>query len=178
MTCRELLKTGSTIAPPPKKKNSVTNVSWLLDTRKGATKEKRLHPCSCFAKDYRTTTPGWQWAPHVKETGPGAGFKTGDFVNRNVGWGGATVSGLPYRGVTVPGGFRTGGLPHRKTTLLKWLGTSEDTMVGAPLPHDVPKRNNEISQFCILGPLMVFQPTGLHSSWREINGFKATQLKV
>ena len=46
-----------TIAPPQNQRFSLTNVSWLLDTRKGA--NKKLSPnVLLFAKDYRTMASG------------------------------------------------------------------------------------------------------------------------
>ena len=59
----------STIAPPPpapRKINNgflLTNVSWLLDTRKDAMNKKKYFTfIFLFAKDYRTMTSGLQVA--------------------------------------------------------------------------------------------------------------------
>ena len=56
-----LLLTGSTIAVPKKQRFFLTNVAWLLGTRKDAMKKKP----SCtvlFAGAYRTMTSRWRMA--------------------------------------------------------------------------------------------------------------------
>ena len=54
---------------------------------------KRLRTFSGLQrKDHQTMTSGWQGTPSIQEVRPGAGFKTGDFVKRNVG--GATAERL------------------------------------------------------------------------------------
>ena len=51
--------TDSTIPPPQKRRFSLANVSWLVDTRKDAMKKQSSH-MSMFAKVYRTMTSGRQ----------------------------------------------------------------------------------------------------------------------
>ena len=53
-----LPQTDSTIAPPQNRRFSLTNVSWLLDTRKDALKRVSAY-IILFAEDYRTMTSGW-----------------------------------------------------------------------------------------------------------------------
>ena len=55
-------------SPRPKQAISLTNVSWLLDTRKDAM--KKVSPFIClFAKDNQTMTSGWQGAPYFRSYG-------------------------------------------------------------------------------------------------------------
>ena len=78
------LTTDSTIAPPQNQRFSLTNVSWLLDTRKDAM--KRISACITFVcgglsnDDVRVVR-----GTVFQEIRPGAGFKTGDFVKEKLG---------------------------------------------------------------------------------------------
>ena len=63
---------------------SATNVSWLLYTRKGATKQI-LSVAFLFAKDFQMMTSRWQGAPCFRRYGRELVSKTKDFVSRNVG---------------------------------------------------------------------------------------------
>ena len=38
-----------------------------------------------FARDFRTVASGWEGAPYLQEIRPGAGFKTGNFVEEKLG---------------------------------------------------------------------------------------------
>ena len=75
------VKTDSTIAPPPRKKErfSRANVSGLLDKKKDAIKKLSPHTM-LSAKGYRTMAYGVARGTAVQEIrpGPGAGFETGD----------------------------------------------------------------------------------------------------
>ena len=59
--------TDSTIAPP-QTGDILTNVSWLVDTRKDAMKKPSSHNFM-FAKVYRTMTSGWQGPPYFGRYG-------------------------------------------------------------------------------------------------------------
>ena len=62
-------ETVSTIhSPSPKPAISLTNVSWLLGTRKCAMKNY-LNVFSCLANGYRTMTSGWRGAPNFRRYG-------------------------------------------------------------------------------------------------------------
>ena len=63
----ERLVTDSTIAPPPKNSDFIlTNVSWLLDTRKDAMKQMSSR-IFLVAKYYQTMPSRWQWAPYFRK---------------------------------------------------------------------------------------------------------------
>ena len=90
-----LIMTDSTIAPPQSQRFSSTNVSLQLDTWEGAMKKTSSHVV-LFAKDYRLMTSGWQGAPYFRRHDrESAGFKTGDFVQEQLG--GATVERLLFQ---------------------------------------------------------------------------------
>ena len=110
---------SSTTASPPKKKPSDfllrTFVSWLPDTRKDGMKIASSLYIFLFAKGYRTTTSRWQGAPLTQTipVRPGAGFKTGDFVQKIVG----------------------GGL-YLRTTAFSKLIWGKEKKSGTPLPDE------------------------------------------
>ena len=63
--------TDSTIALPKKRRFFLTNVSWLLDTRKGAMKKSssNIFMIAKVYRIYRTMTPGRQWARYFRRCG-------------------------------------------------------------------------------------------------------------
>ena len=93
-------------SPLTNQRFSSTNVLWLLDTRKGAI--KKWSPCVLlFCKGPSNDDVGVARGTVFQEVRPGAGFKSGDFVERTVG--GATVGRLrprpgqrPSSGTRVP----------------------------------------------------------------------------
>ena len=52
-----------------------------------------------FARDYRTVASGWEGAPYLQEIRPGAGFKTGDFVEEKLGGAPENDSPLPLQNI-------------------------------------------------------------------------------
>ena len=71
------MPTDSTIAPPQNQRLSITNVSWLLDTRKDTTKNNVSTYSIADGEVSRDTV--------FEEKRPGAGFETGDFVKEKLG---------------------------------------------------------------------------------------------
>ena len=55
-------------SPPPNQRFSLTNVSWLLNTRKNGTKTISLQKF-LFANDYQTITSRWHGAPYSRICG-------------------------------------------------------------------------------------------------------------
>ena len=80
-----LCRTVSTIASPQIQRLSLTNVSWLLDTRKNAATKTMSSSILLFAKDYRTMTSGWQGAPYIRRYTAGSWFKNRRFHQRKSG---------------------------------------------------------------------------------------------
>ena len=79
--------TDSTIAPPKNQRFSLTNVSWLLDTRKDDMKNTIFMyflVCKGRSNDDVVGARGTVF----QEIRPGAGLKTGDFVKE-------MLAGLP-----------------------------------------------------------------------------------
>ena len=86
--------TDSTTPPPPQNQRfCLTNVSWLLDTRKNAKRTtvfKYFFVCKGLSKNDVGVTMGTVF----QEIRPGVGFKAGDFVKEYLG--GATVERVKY----------------------------------------------------------------------------------
>ena len=72
-------ETDSTIAPPQSQRSSLTNVSWLLGTRK-ATIEKKGSVYFLVCKGLSIDDIGVSTDTVVRDIRPGAGFEAGDFV--------------------------------------------------------------------------------------------------
>ena len=80
------LKTDSVIAPLKNRRLSLTNVSWLLDTRKD-TMKTYLHIVARLQRTIERRRRGGKGIV-FEEIRPGAGFETSDFVTE-------TLGGLP-----------------------------------------------------------------------------------
>ena len=76
--------TDSTIAPTPNQRFSLTNVSWLLDTRKG-TIERKVSILFLACKGLSIDDVGVSRNTVFQEIRPRAGFETGDFVKGKLG---------------------------------------------------------------------------------------------
>ena len=76
--------TDSTITPPPKPAISFTTVSWLLDTSKHA-REKNSSMHFLFCKGRSNDDVGVARRTAFQALRPGAGFKTGDFIQEKMG---------------------------------------------------------------------------------------------
>ena len=82
-------KTDSAIAPPPKNQRfCLTNVSWLLDTRKDTVEaEVPIHflVCKGLAKGLSIDDVGVSRDTVFQDIPPGAGLQTGDPVEEKLG---------------------------------------------------------------------------------------------
>ena len=82
--------TDSTIVLPQNQRFPLTNVSWLLDKRKGTIEKKSVHTIFLVCKGLTIDDVGGVSRDTVfQEIRPGAGFETGDFA-------GETLGGLPW----------------------------------------------------------------------------------
>ena len=84
--------TDSYYDSPPQNNNSdfsLTSVSWLLHTHEeGCYAKKYLHIRSCLQKTVERWRPDGKGRRILGIRPPGAGFKTGDFVQEKLGGGG------------------------------------------------------------------------------------------
>ena len=138
--------TESTIAPPPNQRFSLTNVLWLLDTRKDA--RKIISSCIfLFPKDYQTMTSGWQGAPYFSRYGQELVSKPAISLKKS--WGG-------YRRTT---GKRLGR--HSALVALMIVGT-RPRRGGRPWSR---RRNRQIKSFfavdgrCLIMRLDIKRPS-------------------
>ena len=99
---RRSAMTDSTIAPPPNRRFSLSNVSWswfMASRHEEGCYEKRVLIRFHVRKGLSNDDVGAARDTVVQEIRPGAGFKTGDFVNE-------TLGGL-YRRTTLINAFDT-----------------------------------------------------------------------
>ena len=78
-------RTDSTIAPPQNRRCSLTNVSWLLDTKKDAAKTPSSQ-CFLVCEGLSNDDFGVARGTGFQEIRRGGGFRTGDFVKEKL-WG-------------------------------------------------------------------------------------------
>ena len=76
--------TGSTVAPPPNQRFSLTNVSWLLGGTKSANK-KKVSTYFLLCKGLSNKDVGVARGTVSQEVRPGAGFRAANFVNEKLG---------------------------------------------------------------------------------------------
>ena len=76
--------TDSTIAPRPNQRFSLTNVSWLLDTKKEII-ENKVSIYFLVCKGLSIDDVGVSRDNVFQEIRPGGGFETGDFVKGKLG---------------------------------------------------------------------------------------------